>query len=475
MKKLLLLLLALVMVLSLAACNTGKTPDDETTPDTNDQTTDPFGEDETDDPLKDDLPEKNYGKTEFNILTQDYHAAVTDFKIDESTTNEIEQLIYNRNAYVEERYNIVFEYFTAAYDQINTMVKTTVMSDSKAAYDLISARPTWTVLTLTEGNVGDWNELEYVDTERDWWNSIASEDLSVNGKNYILMGDINASYITHTHCILFNKKLATDMSIPDLFELVSNYEWTYETMYEMVKDIWIDSNDIKDLDDTYGFSAQEFSMASALQFSMNLQTTAKTPDGFPVMEIDMTKWTDAVTDVYTLLYDTPGVYADAGWSDHRALFSSGRALFVTSQFAHPILGTYSELTDEYAIIPYPMYDDQQEGYYTFSDTASSAVTYPINVADPEKTGIIAEALAAESLREVTPMIYEVALKYRYSTSEEQAHMVDLIRAGVRCEFGYVFISNSTSPRLGSVVTQQKQNNYTTYYQNYYRTWDTKLE
>ena len=73
------------------------------------------------------------------------------------------------------------------------------------------------------------------------------------------------------------------------------------------------------------------------------------------------------------------------------------------------------------------------------------------------------------------MIYDVALSYRYSTSEEQAHMVDLIRAGVRCEFGYVYISNSVSPRLGSVVTQQKQNNYANYYASYHKTWEQKLE
>ena len=54
--------------------------------------------------------------------------------------------------------------------------------------------------------------------------------------------------------IYFNKGLAEDYQLPNLYELVDNYEWTQEKLLELTKDIFTDvnGNGKKDDDDKYG-------------------------------------------------------------------------------------------------------------------------------------------------------------------------------------------------------------------------------
>jgi len=52
-----------------------------------------------------------------------------------------------------------------------------------------------------------------------------------------------------------------------------------------------------------------------------------------------------------------------------------------------------------------------------------------------------EALGAESYRWVTPAYYEIALKTKYSRDEETSQMLDIIKSGLRFDFGTVNTAN----------------------------------
>ena len=52
-----------------------------------------------------------------------------------------------------------------------------------------------------------------------------------------------------------------------------------------------------------------------------------------------------------------------------------------------------------------------------------------------------EALCAESYRKVTPAYYEIALKLKYSRDEETSQMLDIIKAGLKFDFGTVNTAN----------------------------------
>jgi hypothetical protein len=57
---------------------------------------------------------------------------------------------------------------------------------------------------------------------------------------------------------------------------------------------------------------------------------------------------------------------------------------------------------------------------------------------PEVAAYALEALASSSYRTVTPNLYEVAMKIRYTTDETSQRMIDHIRNGVSFEVGRTF-------------------------------------
>ena len=94
-----------------------------------------------------------------------------------------------------------------------------------------------------------------------------------------------------------------------------------------------------------------------------------------------------------------------------------------------------------------MYDEEQDGYRTTSHNSVSMICFPVTVKDPEMSAIIAEALCAESYRNVIPQYYDIALKAKGARDDESGEMIDLIRDGLIFDFGWVH-----SVPMGSIGT-----------------------
>ena len=62
------------------------------------------------------------------------------------------------------------------------------------------------------------------------------------------------------------------------------------------------------------------------------------------------------------------------------------------------------------ILPYPKYNEAQDNYYTVVFDNHSVFCVPKTVKDPERSGLIMEAMGYESMRIVTPAYYEIMLR-----------------------------------------------------------------
>ena len=93
---------------------------------------------------------------------------------------------------------------------------------------------------------------------------------------------------------------------------------------------------------------------------------------------------------------------------------------------------------DFGIIPYPKWDEAQDGYYTHVDAMNGMLCFPINAPDYERTGIIVEALAAESWKQVMPVYYDRALGEKYFRDDISIEMMDIIMNGIVYDFGYIF-------------------------------------
>ena len=118
-------------------------------------------------------------------------------------------------------------------------------------------------------------------------------------------------------------------------------------------------------------------------------------------------------------------------------FKEDRILFFDTSMARVTF--YRNMESDFGIIPPPKRDAAQADYIsTVSVRSTNSLAIPVTVSDFERTGIITDALAAESRYRVIPAYYEVQLKTKYARDDESAEMLDIIFAGRKFDVGLLY-------------------------------------
>jgi len=147
------------------------------------------------------------------------------------------------------------------------------------------------------------------------------------------------------------------------------------------------------------------------------------------------------------IHETDSVYWNRGVTGDKnltyACFSKGRSIFVTGILSDTDI--FRAMEDDFGILPYPKYNEQQKNYHSTSRDNLSVFAVPVDAKNPGMTGLITEAMCIASYEEVVPVYYEVVLKDKMSRDENSKDMIDLIRDSLVFNFGYLH-----STAMGSV-------------------------
>lgn len=131
------------------------------------------------------------------------------------------------------------------------------------------------------------------------------------------------------------------------------------------------------------------------------------------------------------------------WSEvMRASFKDGRGLlYITGILSTTYL---RDMEDEFGIIPLPKADTAQKEYKTWMNLNNSSMyAIPASSDTLEMTGIISEALAAESAKTLTPAYIDTTLSGKVARDEDSVAMLKIIIGSVNFDFANIF-------NLGSV-------------------------
>jgi hypothetical protein len=229
----------------------------------------------------------------------------------------------------------------------------------------------------------------------------------------------------------------------DLYKVVLDGKWTFDKLLELVKGIYVDDgNDKRDSGDFYGMAHGNGSQMNTYLWSFDNPVCAKDEEGIPQIAIKTDKINNIVTDLYDLIYNTGGVYyendAVSGSSYPSDMFLARKSIFVPAQLASFASEGYRNFEDDYGILPYPKYDENQAKYLTMADGYHTVLAVPKTVKDTAFVGTIVEALSAETWKTVTPTFYEIALKTRYLRDSESKEIMDIIIDGRTFDFGYIY-------------------------------------
>ena len=439
------LLLALLFSAScLIGCSESKTNADEGAPaaPVNETPAAVNPEDEPEDETAEilpDIPELDFGGSDYVICTSGSSDdngvdwVTYDVYVEELNGEVINDAVFERNLYLNETYNI-----NLRADVTSGAVHSSLQTDVKAGGGTYDAGFTGIMRGQTLGTQGITHNMfavPYVDLSKPWWDHRLTEDCTLLGDVYLGTGDITVIDNDATWILMFNKQMHDDLGLEDLYTLVREDRWYYDTLYTMLQTATRDTDGNGKLQpkvDTFGFVTTA-NTCYGLLYASGEQMAPKNEEGIPTLIENIDRFTAVVEKAGMILGNLDHVFvADRtgyGTDDLRYIFEEGRALFY-GEVAQCITRMRNSETD-FGVIPWPKFDEAQQGFYNFvHNTAAKAIVLPVTC-DLEMSGAITEAMAAKSMYTLTPAYYDTALTYKYMRDEESAEMMNIILAS-RC-------------------------------------------
>lgn len=383
----------------------------------------------------DDLGSFDFGKETFKVLSvasQEGTYTAFDFPEDHQG-DQVDDAVFSRNRVIEKRFNVLFDSHTVADESgtpgytvcYNRLRQEALASTEKWDLIMLINRDAYTA--IQEDLIYLPSDLRYLDMSKDYYLRDVNDALTIDGVPLMAYSDESIYTFERSVCIVFNEQAVANNLLDSPYDLVKSNDWTYQKMFEMVKDVTLVDTEGKTT--FYGCSGMSDYTATSYWFGCG-QTMLTTDQNNTSMRfsIGSNEAILKVTEDLLALVDA-GQMELKGWegSDEKWIptFKQGNALFQNN-----IVGKVRLLRDvnwDYGVLPYPKYDKEQDNYYSRVVDAWLHVV-PKTCSDVDRVSVILEALASGSSQYVFPAYYDKVLKYQIMRNPEDIEMLELIRA-----------------------------------------------
>ena len=446
LKRTMAVLIALLMLVPTLASCSNNTPAEskETTPQQETsqtaESTDASADETTaeDERIKPNIPESaDFGGDTITFLHW-YNTAWTetvrqsrDIYAEGITGEAINDAVYNRNVKIEDAYKVKIALQLEQSTDIASMVGQQVTAGDSTydvVYQLLSAAPA----LIQKSYFHNLFNVPNIDLEKPWWDQNSISSLSTMGILPLVSTSINVNDKDATAALAFNKTIASNNQLEDLYTLVREGKWTYDKLTEMAEATYNDSNGDGTMtpDDVYGFLGGRDVIDSLYHGSGSQFITKNENDEFVFTfgtERDVDVISKGIDIVNSSWYFNHHAWKDQSDILYRQIFETGHGLFFWMRLDDV---TNMRAGDaDFGIIPIPKYEEAQDKYYSLvSQHTTGLMSIPITCAGDElsEVGMVLEALAAESHYTLIPEYIETSLKTKNSRDAESADMLDII-------------------------------------------------
>ena len=350
-----------------------------------------------------------------------------------------------------ERLGITWQYATTAGNATSANIssftqKVQASKDSgDGAYDMIAAHSFTIGNCAVKGLNSDLMELDYLDWEKPWWPDNLIKQATINDKLYFASGDISANVIYMMYVTFFNRDMIQNRGLEDPYQLVKDHKWTIDKMIEMCAGIYEDTDGsgtptIGDLYGQYAYTLHldVFIAGCGVSFLESSDGEVKISDGFT-----SEKMTDIVSKLANFFSSNDKAYLLTVNSNVSQWFAKGLSLFWNDRCRNA--SSFKENETPFGIIPNPMYDEEQENYITVLGNPFSLYAIPTDAQNKDMSAAVMECYASESYRVLSPQLYEITMKYRFTDDSTSAEMFDLVKSTVSFDLGRIFATNFSTP------------------------------
>lgn len=411
----------------------------------------------------------DYGGTPFNIIS--YVSDTWDIYLEpEGEDGEVlNDAAFRRNTEVEEMLGIDI---TAIYhDNYVNQFRTAVLAGDSSSYDLICFwSPGDYSGLITDQIAYDWTQLPYINLNADWYNKTANTAYSIDGKQFFAVSDF--TYPVHQHFrILYNKELFRSLQYDSTpYEDVYAGTWTFGRMMEYSKGLYtdLDGDGKAGLGDRYGIVLNN-AFCSMFPLSAGELPVSCGEDGF-TFNLFSDRIVEIVTDVVNLS-SNPDAYINRQTNnDQYKIFESGNALF-EPYASDPLL--LRDLEFDFGYLPYPKYDEGQKDYVVVA--AGGLMAVPNSIVDPERTGLVMEALAIASHNYVADAFVEQYIENKILRDEDSQKIYRLMRSLETYDLSYNIDPSTKLANYAyySYFMQKRDANVASYYEKIIKTVEKK--
>ena len=382
----------------------------------------------------------DFGGESFVIFTRTNYggSSYEEFDVQEYTDDIINQAVYDRNIYLEDKYNMEIEVNTEHKDSVAQVVYQLHLSDL-VNFDMVSTTLTHMINLARNGVLAEIGDIPIIDTSAPYWFDDIIDAGTVNNKSFVLAGDANLWVLHSVGATMFNRSMINDLNLTSPYTLIENNEWTYAKLYEMTKEANLPNSNSNVASNRYGITST-YAVVETMFTGMGGTLVSRDQDGAMSVGYLSDRNIDIITKIVDYWSDTDSALLinrhDSYTSPNGAssnlmmdVFNSGNALFVIEMmYQFPTL-----IHNEYGvgIVPAPKYDAAQEEYYSFVHQGhATGMGVPNkwlgNSERMDRIGRVMEDMNYKSRSTVRQTYYEDNLRLRRAQDDESYEMLEIV-------------------------------------------------
>lgn len=466
MKHFRLICLALAALLLFAAC---ATPKDDSSDTTTSATIEPgvttpgdsgTGGDDTTAPGYD-FPSVEYNNEVFRIFngTPSYNM-IMNVTAEDVTGESVNDSIHNNIVSVEEQFKIKIEETLSPFGSDMLNVIRTEMQSGNQIHDVVYLYSTLVGSLIGSGGLSNLYENDAINIDSEWWNQSLKDDATLYNTNlYYLVSDAHLMSFEGTWCMYFNKNIMTNLGIEHPYAAVRNNEWTMERLYTVSAagaslngDASFDFN--SEGNAVYGLASFK-NLMNAFVVGCDAMYVRKDANDVPYYSFPSETSLYEKLEAITRITGEAGTYLSAnersaGKHYIETVFSQGRSMLMGGE----IKAAANELnkTDfEFGVVPIPKYDSNQESFKSNMLWNTLLMTIPITAPDPERSGVIMDALSYYAMVNTLPVYYD-RVSYKGLADSDSVEMLDIISSTRYLNWGLTYgWLGSIEPTVNSML------------------------
>ena len=393
-----------------------------------------------------------------------------DFWVAETSEDALSFAVYSRNQTIQETFHCRIVQTDAENADMYAELKDFYSNGEK--YDLTIILAGNAASAATANLLKDIQSMEYVDLTHHAFDQNSIKDLSMGGKTYYLSGDMNISTMDTTASTIVNLELYRDYAeqLVDAFgdevfgnpyKIVTEKYWTMDTMLTIAEIANVDINKADgalnpEVGDTVGYYEYYYTPTYYF-YSTGARITRTDEDGYLEFAID----DDYAQEVYEYLYKnfnlTLNPWIPKQSSTRMPYIKTGKVLFVDFILWDVRKSYYTGEYYEYGILPTPMFDEEQEKYYStvcFDGNTTHLWAIPQMCNDETKAGRLFQIMAVYSGKKDSTMdaYYQKTMYMTVATDMGSRECMDIIKNNMVYDIAQLYNWGGFFKMIGDIDT-----------------------